>query len=175
MSLAKIERVAKARKDQGTCEVCGTALPAGSPYKHYSVGFRGFKRKRCVDCPDPKQSERESSKIAGVYAAQEEVDTSTITTIEDAKTVLSEFAEAVREVAQEYRDAADAVGAMGEEMEAAADTLESSADDVENTDLDEYAHDENGDEVGDDVTLEGSALDDLRTAVQEAVDGIELP
>lgn len=172
MSLAKITVVRRAQKDQGECERCHTKLPAGSGYKHYSVGFRGYKRRRCLECPDPLPSERESSKLAGVYAAQEAVDVSTITTVEDAQEVLREFAENVREVAQEYADAADAMGEAGYEMQEKADVLNSSADDVEQTDLSEYEADTDDDDEDDDSGLD---LDALRDAVQTAVDEIELP
>jgi hypothetical protein len=176
VSLAKIVTVRRAQKDQGKCETCDTPLPAGVGYKHYSVGFRGFKRRRCLSCPDPKPSERESSKIAGVYAAQEAVDVGTITTVEDAQAVLQEFAEAVREVAQEYEDAADAMGEAGYEMQEKADVLNGAADDVENTDLSEYEADGDDDAEGDDDGgLTDEQLDALRDAVQTAVDEIELP
>lgn len=147
MSLAKVVHVVRARKDQKPCERCSAALPAGSPYKHYSVGFRGSKRTRCTTCPDPLLSERESSKVSTVYAAQEALDVDSIETVEDAREVLSEFADAVREVAQEYTEAAEAAPGLGEASEEAADVLNTSADEVENLDLSEFEAEDNADEV----------------------------
>lgn len=182
MSLAKIQHVKSARKAQGKCEVDGTEINPGDPYKHYSVGFRGRKRVRCVTCPDPRPSERESSLLADVYAAQESADVESITTTADAVEVIAEFSEAVREVAEQYQAAAEAAPGLGAESEERAEALRSSAAAVENDfSPDTYLirYDANGDDSGqtyaEDEALPAAVLDDLRQTVREAIDQIELP
>src|SRR5690606_24453265 len=87
-----------------------------------------------------RQSELTTSKMAGVYAAQEDAADSIAQaeTIEDLKFIAEETAERIREVAQEYADAADAMGGAGEEMWERADLLESAADEIDCFDFDEF-------------------------------------
>lgn len=172
MSLAKIETVKKARKDQGPCETCGREIKAGDPYKHYAVGFRGRKRCRCSTCPDPRPSERESSKMSAVYAAQEEYDEASVMTLADARQAVEDFTTAVEEVAQEYRDAGDAMGSAGEEMISKADDLDNVVSDLQNFDLPSAPE---GYEPEDDEELREDYLDEVRAAVGAAINEAELP
>jgi hypothetical protein len=70
--MARIKTVTKAQKDQGACEQCGKALPAGSGYKWTKANRYSPKRKRCLDCPTWTQSELTTSKLATAYAGQEQ-------------------------------------------------------------------------------------------------------
>jgi hypothetical protein len=138
MSVARVHYVKKAAKDQGKCEKCGDALPVGSAYRWYSVGFRShYKHRRCMKhtCT-PRTSELESSLLSSVYAAQEdaegalggdpEEDTSSLS---DA---LSSVAEAAREVAEQYRTQDESFGGGGAtESAERADSLEEYADNLE--------------------------------------------
>ena len=74
MSLAKLNHIKRVRKP-GKCEKCGVEIKVGDPAVRYAVGFRGATRTRCAkhECL-PKPSERESSLVADLYAAQEEAD-----------------------------------------------------------------------------------------------------
>lgn len=136
MSLAKVQYVKSAAKDQGKCVACGDPLPKGSAYRWWTVGFRShYKYKRCMkpSCT-PARSELESSALSSVMAAQE-VAEATISDIEtwdmgqagevgDAlQTALSEVADAGDEVVQQWRDAAEAFGGTGDSADR-ADELE---------------------------------------------------
>ncbi len=138
MSLARVKTVTKSLKPY-ECGKCKTELPKGSAYRHYKIGFRSrFRHIRCMEpvCT-PKASELESSKLSGVYAAQEDA----LASVEDASTLeeitgaLESCAEAIREVATEYSDAAEAMGDAGYEMQEKADALESAADELESADI----------------------------------------
>ena len=181
MSLAKVEQVKAARKPQGECESCGTEIKVGDPYLHFTVGFRStFKRVRCTAGPcHPRPSERESSKLAAVYAAQENAhDTIRLLTvegqdydafIESIKEVMSGLADETREVVEEYRDAAvdpngNTFNSVAEER---ADTLEGAADEVENWDPD-------SDEPQDGESDE-EWVDAVKDEAYQAIDGMEMP
>lgn len=194
MSLAKIYTVAKCQKDQGECEKCHTPLPKGSAYRWFKVGFRSrYKHKRCMktEC-SPRESERESSLVAGIYAAQEGFKPDDAGSVDELKDMLNDVAEQVREVASAYSEAADAMGEAGEEQRERAEHYESQADDVENTDLSAYEDDEcetcNATGLVDGKTPEEpapcpecdgtgknpDALDLARQTAQEGVDAIEM-
>jgi hypothetical protein len=143
MSLARITKVAKSQKP-GVCEKCKVELPKGSPYIWYKVGFRSrFKHVRCDSAACyPKQSERESSQIASIYAAQEEFEDALdgCTTADEITELLGPVAEAIREVAEAYREAAinpNTGDIFNPNLDERADTLESAADEVENADIED--------------------------------------
>jgi hypothetical protein len=142
MSIARIHTVKAARKDQGTCDKCGTPLPAGSAYRWYTVGFRShFKRRRCMDpACTPRASELESSLVASIYAAQEQAedDINAAGTPDDIQSAIESVVEAVREVAEQYREAAvnpNTGATFNYESEERADTLDASADELEGYDI----------------------------------------
>ena len=141
MSLAKVTEVKSARKDQGKCGRCGTALPAGSPYLWFTVGFRSsYKNVRCTEPKCfPSRSERESSKLAAIWDAQDAFDVSTATTIEEIEQAVHDVGDQFSEVAQEYHDAAeDQYGNIfNEEANERGDILESSADELTGWSFDE--------------------------------------
>src|SRR2546422_8430971 len=108
MSQAKVVSITRAQKHQGECEICGVELPAGSPYRWFSVGFRSkYKHKRCMkeECT-PTRAARESSKMSSIYDAIDTAGLSSCKTMEDIESVLQEVAGVVREIAEEYRTAA---------------------------------------------------------------------
>lgn len=145
MSIARITKVQKSLKP-GTCEKCKAALPKGSGYLWFKVGFRSRnKRVRCLktECY-PKDSERESSLLSEVYAAKEaaEEQVAEATSAEEMKDLVTEYAEAVREVASQYEEAmtddqGNVFNTTAEEryeaLEQAADDIESAADDIDDT------------------------------------------
>lgn len=190
MSLAKVTHVARAAKPAGPCTFssCSVVIGKGDPYQWWKVGFRSHhKHVRCVDHP-PRQSERESSKIASVYAAQESFEDGLdqLTEVEEIVDALQEVADAMREVASEYeesstddngtvfnQDAAD----RAETLEASADELESwsPSDDEPNT-CEE--HEDEGDTVedcADCVELRDEWIDGVREEARSAVNDAELP
>lgn len=180
MSLAKVQHVSKARKDPGRCEKCGTELKAGDPYLWFTVGFRSkYKHVRCTNpaCL-PKQSERESSMLAGVYAAQEDADFDSCETTQDFEVVMNDIAAAIEEFAQQYRDA----GTNEHGVEWNMDSIER-ADQLENVQSEvEMWSPEEDEPVRDDFDSD-SEYEEAREAWVEAtrdsarsfVDELELP
>ena len=141
MSVARIYTVNKSKRDY-TCGATGHTIPAGSPYRWFKVGFRSrTKQIRCMD-HDPKMSERESSKMAGVWAALEDAESQisalagdveyrAYIVLDNITLIMGDAADAIREVADEYREAAEAMGGAGEEMEEKADLIEDGASEIE--------------------------------------------
>lgn len=173
MSIAKIETTLKAQKDQGVCGHCGKPLPKGSAYRYFAH-FRGIKHVRCMQptCT-PKLSERESSKLATIYAAQESataqlsglsLNSTASELLEEVRNIVHAVADDVREVADEYRDSStDENGnVFNTAMDERADVLEEAADELEGW---EPATDE------EEVTDEW--LEALVAEAMEAIDNVE--
>ncbi len=128
MSLAKVVSVSRARKDQGKCGKCGKALPAGEPYAHFAVGFRGRKQVRCSDpACYPRPSERESSLVADVYAAQESAEETLADagSLEGIKEALKAVSEACDEVSSSYEQNPTFDG--NDDLQERVDTLNSAS------------------------------------------------
>ena len=111
--------------DPERCGKCGTTIEPGDPYKwtEIKMQYGGRRLVRCSTCPTWRPSELSTSKMAGIYAAQE----------------------AVREVAEEYRESAQAIEDgfghptyQSDELNERADELDGWADDVEGVDFDEW-------------------------------------
>lgn len=167
MSLAKIYNVKKVRK-QWTCGKCKDTINVGEPAVKFAVGFRGRTQVRCSkrEC-FPKPSERESSLVAGAYAAQEDVDVESATSLEDLENIRNDVTEAVREVAGEYEQSE--MFEQNYDLQERADILNSSADDLEGW--------EPGDEEPEDQDSDEYAvwLVDARDSLQSAINDMELP
>ena len=147
MSIARVTIVKKSQKPF-TCEKCGKALPKGSTYRHFKVGFRArYVHRRCMDVAcTPRNSELDASKMAAVWDAQEtfEAAVDSAESADDLTSALSDYAEALREVGEEYREASenpDTGAVFNTEAEERADTLESAADEVEGIDVDDETTD----------------------------------
>lgn len=129
------------------CARCGDDIEVGQ--RIYKWGFRyGGPRYQHVGCGPVRPSQLTQSKLSAVYAAQESAEDQ-LDLIDSAhfetspgdlegvlEPIVSEVAEAVREVEQEYRDAAEAMGDAGAENEERADELDGWADDLESFSLD---------------------------------------
>jgi uncharacterized protein YoaH (UPF0181 family) len=138
--MARITYVKSARKDQGTCQKCGKPISAGDPYKWVAIRptpRSSRKYKRCASCPNWKPSELSSSKLAAIYAVQEDFEEYNFETFEDIQSFMESAGDAIRDVAEEYRESAqnieDGFGHetyVSQELADKADTLEGWADDV---------------------------------------------
>lgn len=135
MSVAKVTTVAKSRKDQGKCGRCGKELPAGTGYLYWLPYFRSnTKRVRCLDTACyPAQSERESSKAATIYAAQEafEENVNGLEEKDEIESAVQEVADAVEEVRSEYDDALSAWEYGNEALQEKVDHYESQAGELD--------------------------------------------
>lgn len=176
MSLAKIYHVGRVRKEW-TCGKCKDVIPVGSPAVKFAVGFRGRTQVRCTktEC-FPKPSERESSLVSGAYAAQEDVDFDSVTTLDDLYSIRDEVASAVREVAGEYENSE--MFEKNYDLQERADILNSAADDLEGwePEVDEPDEDSWDDEEYDNFEDAHAAwLDETRESLESAINDMELP
>ena len=177
MSVARVQYVKAARKDQGKCGKCGVALPKGSPYRWWTVGFRSrYVYKRCMksECT-PRTSELESSAMSEVYAARESAEEELAGMRQepgdkdDVENVVHSYGEAVRERADAYREHDDTIGGGGyTESGEKADALESAADELEGWSADEDPADAQCDEH-DEFTEGCDACDEARLQVWESL------
>jgi hypothetical protein len=180
MSLAKINLIKKVRKST-ECEKCHDAINIGDPAVKFAVGFRGRTRVRCSKSACfPKPSERESSLVADVYAAQEEADVSGAGSLEDLETVRDDVVTATREVSGQYEDSE--MFEKNYDLQERADTLNSAADELEGwepTEEEPSADDEewtvDGTEYTDYDEAHAAWLEAARQSLAAAIDEMELP
>lgn len=182
MSLAKVYTIQKAQKDQGKCQRCGVELKKGEPYRWFKVGFRArAKNLRCTKAScAPLESERESGKVAAVYAAQEAFRSNIdgLADLDDIEAEVHTVGESIREMAEEYQEAADAWENGNESLQEKADHWSSVADELESwsssgeeePELDEEA---DADEVAEQEEAHDAWLDALREEATDAVDSID--
>jgi hypothetical protein len=168
VSLAKINKIGKVRKAT-ECEKCGDAIPVGSPAVKFAVGFRGRTRVRCskTEC-FPKPSERESSLVSSVYAAQEEADVDSAFTLEELEQVRSDVVAATQEVAGEYEQSE--MFERNEDLQERAQMLNDAAEALEGWEPDGEEPDAEEDEEAHDIWIQNA-----RESLQAAIDEMELP
>lgn len=148
--MARVKTVKKAQKDQGKCEKCGTALPVGSAYVHFKVGFRSrYKHVRCTaPACYPKQSELTSSMMSDAYAAQEEAHAAIDAwepdpeamenDIESLAQILSDCASAANDVASQYEDSISNAPMLEDSLREKVDALEAWASELEGVSFEEF-------------------------------------
>lgn len=148
--MARVKTVKKAQKDQGACEKCGTALPVGSAYVHFKVGFRSkVKRVRCTQpACYPKPSELSASMMSDAYAAQEQAhedidswdpsDEAEDKGLSDLEEILSNAAAAANDVASQYEDSISNAPMLEDSLREKVDMLEAWASELESPDLPQY-------------------------------------
>jgi hypothetical protein len=184
MSQARVKTVQRAQKDQGTCGKCGDALPVGSPYRWFKVGFRSrFKRVRCMKpgCT-PLPSEKESSNLAEAYAAQEAAyhALDAAGTLGDIQAVLEECASAAGDVVSQYEASVEAAPMLEDQLRSTIDALEAWQEELEGVQVpdDEDAHcDEHDEPVEEGCDACGEVHDEMmdttQQEVREAIDSLE--
>jgi hypothetical protein len=181
VSVARIYTAQKSRK-VWTCGKCGRELPVGSTVLSFTVGFRGREQKRC-DQPDcyPKASERESSRVADVYAAIEGVDFSSASSLKDIQSGVQEVIDALEEVGNEYES--NEMYDINQDLQDRANTLIDAASELSDWESgleDEPQESDYESQIGEELTEEESRdmyEDDhdawIETAAQAAMDAIE--
>lgn len=180
MSLARIYTTKKVQKNW-TCGKCGAAIVKGQDGRiSFAVGFRGREQTRCTrpECR-PTRSELESSAVSTVYAAQDDIDYSTLHTLDDLTEARDAVAAAAREVAEEYEanemyDINEMLQERAEMLNSAADELEGWEPEDEEPSEDDYDEDED-EESRSFEDAHGDWLEAARESLQEAIDGMELP
>ena len=180
MSLAKLNHIKRVRKP-GKCEKCGVEIKVGDPAVRYAVGFRGATRTRCAkhECL-PKPSERESSLVADLYAAQEEADVDGAGSLEELHQIRDDVVSAAQEVAGQYED--NEMFDTNPDLQERAETLNAAADELEGWEPEDDEPTEEEDEwtIGiteyDDFESAHEAwLEAARLSLQGAIDDMELP
>lgn len=150
----RINTVKKAQKAQGSCDKCGKAINIGDSYRWFKHR-RGGRHVRCAACPMWRSSElTQSSQLATIYGAQEsaydEMASWDRETLDDAKSILTNCAENVREAGEEYRTSAssiedgfghstyvsDELNEKGDSVDSWADEMDSALDGIEEWDED---------------------------------------
>lgn len=198
MSLARVYKTQKVRKDW-RCGKCGAEIKKGVDGRlSFAVGFRGFEQSRCLkpECY-PTLSERESSAVASVYAAQESVDLNSCESLEDVEAVLEEIASACDEVADEYesnemyeinydlQERAEQVRSAGDELRCWSwDGDDEPEAEAECGECDGTGEIEDGQErcehcggggMVDNSDAREEWLQEMRESAQEAIDSMEMP
>lgn len=131
------------------CELDGTEIHPGQPYKNVSVfnGRSSTVRVRCESDPDWHIWELSSSLSARIAQIQYDFDEgkSSVETQDDLQNLLEETASAVRDLASEKQEAAsnivDGFGhdtQQSEELQEIADNLEGWADEIESSTAPEF-------------------------------------
>lgn len=141
-------------KPMPTCGKCGKTIEVGQPYKWVktkSGPYGGAKLIRCATCPTWKQSELSSSKMAGVYAAEEQCDEQLgeCNEVGDLEALRDDLADQIESVADEYQESAEnMVSGFGHEtstsddIQQKADDLREWAESIRGIDFDEFEGDD---------------------------------
>lgn len=183
-----VKRLSVADKDQPLpgpkCEVCGTEVKAGQPYKWVQPKtgpYGGRKRVRCVSCPIWQQWDLSNSLSARVAQIQSEYALEGEHDAEAYRERASEAAEAIRELAQEREESAQNMeDGFGHEVEASAnlwqeaDDLNSWADDLDGVTIEDEPLEEDYD-LEDDDGPEGTfetAFDEWQAGADAAYDEV---
>lgn len=125
------------------CGKCGDEIQVGAPYLYWEPYFRSsMKSIRCMKAScSPRPSERDSSLMSSVLAAQESVEASlseaTQESASDFEELAQEMADALEEVIDQYKEADEHFGGQGSsEAGQKAEELESSKDEIESLSFD---------------------------------------
>lgn len=200
-----VRRIKVANKEQPLpnhkCGNCGDEILPGTPYRWFTVGFRGYPQFRCMKAScAPRPSQLESSQIADVLSAIEDaqsqidgIDGETAQEFESqAQDILQTVQDAIDEVKSAYEEADEAMGGnQATEAYERAETLggnDLTSFSLSASDPDGCGSDwkgEGDDEADDHDTPEDGCdncrqlvddfLDEARAEVMQALDDVELP
>jgi hypothetical protein len=129
------------------CEVCGTTIEVGQPYKHVtpSTGFGGTTRFRCDSCPSWQPWDLSNAWWARIAQVTSGFDVSEADSAESVREALEAVAEEIRGLAGESREAASNMEEgfghatqQSQKAEERADALEQWADEIANADVPDY-------------------------------------
>jgi hypothetical protein len=163
--VAKIHNIQHSKVEY-TCAKCKDTIPANTPYRYFKPGYMGrLKVKRCMkpECT-PTRSELDNSKLAEVYATQEDAEKSiaAATTIADIESALESVKDAAEGVHQEYEEAVEAAPMMNVQMEERMNALDSYMSEIDSFSPDDLP------ELGDDPDSETQAeYDEALESIRE--------
>lgn len=130
-----------------TCDSCRAPIPVGTPFKFISVKrqYGGITYRRHETCPTWKPWEYSTALWARIAQIQAmDVDTSGASPEDSIEDLVSDFAEAIRELAGEKEEGADNIESgfgheteMSQQLRETAGSLNEWADEFENIDLPE--------------------------------------
>lgn len=178
MSLAKLHITEKSRKEW-TCGSCGDVIPKGSRVIRFTVGYRGFPQERCSkpECY-PKPSDRESSLVSEVYAAQEAADFSACSSKEDLDSIIEDVQAACENVVSEYE--ANEMFERNYDLQERADTIRNAGEELDSwaDNIDDEPQEDDKETWGEHLSFaeaHSNWLEDAREAAMDAVNNMELP
>lgn len=182
--MPRVNRVKKARKDQGTCR-CGHVIKAGESYQWAKPRY-GAKMVRCANCSFSRSDLTSSDKLARIYDAQDSAaDEIGSWSGDDGHDALAEIlrnaAQEANEVADEYEESAenirehfessstaDECEERAEEIRSWAEEMESAADELEEFDEDTAREEARSDLEDDDGKVNNTEVDGaVETAREE--------
>lgn len=167
----------KTSMEEYTCSKCGDTIPKGTAYRYFKPGFRGkMKIRRCMksECA-PRRSELTDNKLASVYAAQEDAET-TIRSLKwsdeatweeqiaDIESALEEVASMAADIVDEYEQAIDVTPMLEDKVGELRDALSEYADKLNSWEPEDQP------EEGADIEGEGDDRQEWLTANSEKFD-----
>jgi hypothetical protein len=114
--MVKVNSVAKAQKDQGKCQKCGSEILKGEPYRWWKPSRFTGKRVRCMkpSCAPAAWELESNEKRAGLLRAQMSVDDLVnAETCEAAQLCIADALEEVRAVIESFQEAVDSWSGTG--------------------------------------------------------------
>lgn len=181
MSLARVYTTkGPVRKDGLTCGKCGTAIVKGQDRRRtFAVGFRGWEQTRCMrpECT-PTRAELESSAVADVYSAMDDIDYASLGTTDDFTEARDSVVSAIEDVASNYES--NEMYEINEVLQERVDILQSAASDLEQWEPGESEPNEDdpeswGDEYASFEDAHDAWLEETREALESAIQEVELP
>jgi len=142
--MPRVHRINKARKPQGNCPRCGTAITVGMPYLKWAFRYGGT-HKRCVNCP-PKPSELTQSEILGAaYGISEQYDPHSCESIEDLREMQQEVVDEIEQIVDLIQEKLDNIESgcghtdlpVYEELESRREMYEEWKQEVEDVDIED--------------------------------------
>lgn len=179
MSLARVYTTkGPVRKDGLKCGKCGRPIVKGQDRRiTFAVGFRGREQTRCTDpgC-HPALSERESSAVSAIYAAQESVDVSAIEAYDDFISARDDIVSTCEEVADEYEN--NEMYDVNSDLQERAEQVRSAGEELADWEPQDEAPDENDPETWAGVSYVDALdnwLEQTRDSLESAINDMDLP
>jgi hypothetical protein len=140
--MPKINHVAKAQKDQGTCSGCGAEIKAGDPYKWIKFRFGG-RKVRCGTCKFKDSDLTQSEFLSQVYDLNDRITgLSDLDNLDDLQAEVEDLVEGYEALADECYEKKENMpeglqeGEVGQLLEERSDGCREVADNLQGIDFD---------------------------------------